>query len=176
MVSGVGNSTVAETLPVCSIVGYYNWVEFLTKWPEHLRGDAFWKSKKIEKNHFFRFFFSKKVEKSRKKFEGRKISKKKQKLKVCKMQFGCPTGSKTERFCDLEFLSWTKDHQKTTFVQIFSSKTRKICNNFTKTTRRKRLSDQIIWITWFSWTLYLSGSSPIFSVRTNLAKFLIHLE
>ncbi len=88
--------------------------------------------------------------------------------KVCKMQFGHPVGPNFNGF-----VIWSFYHgQKTTFM----SKTRKIVKNFTKTTRRKKLSDQIIWITWFSWTLPLSGCSPIFSVRTNLVKFLIHLE
>ena len=43
MASGVEMSAEADTLPVSSIVQYFNWVEFLRKWPEHLRGDAFWK-------------------------------------------------------------------------------------------------------------------------------------
>jgi len=39
--SGVGGSTQAKTPPVCSILEYFNWVKFLRKWLEDLRGDAF---------------------------------------------------------------------------------------------------------------------------------------
>ena len=46
LTSGVEMSTEAETLPVCSIFGLSAWAEFLRKWPQHLRGDAFWKLKK----------------------------------------------------------------------------------------------------------------------------------
>ena len=41
------NGTEAVTLAV-SILQYFKWVEFLGKWPEHFRGDALWKSQKID--------------------------------------------------------------------------------------------------------------------------------
>ena len=40
---GVRVSTEADTLPVCSILELFNWVQFLRKKSEHVRGDAFWK-------------------------------------------------------------------------------------------------------------------------------------
>ena len=46
MTREVEKSTEAETVPVCSIPAYFNWVEFLRKWLEHLRGDAFSKLQK----------------------------------------------------------------------------------------------------------------------------------
>ncbi len=49
--SGVGVSTQADTPPVCSIPKYFNWVKFLRKMPEHLRGDAFWKMQNIDLSH-----------------------------------------------------------------------------------------------------------------------------
>ena len=45
--SSVEKSTWPDTLPVCSMLEYFTWVEFLRKWPQHVRGDAFWKLTKI---------------------------------------------------------------------------------------------------------------------------------
>ena len=45
--SSVGMSTEADTLPVCCILEYSKWVEFLRKWSYHLFRGVRWKSKKI---------------------------------------------------------------------------------------------------------------------------------
>ncbi len=50
MSSGIEMSTEADTPPVCSTREYCKWVKFLRKWPQNLRGDAFWK---LKKNSFF---------------------------------------------------------------------------------------------------------------------------
>ena len=54
MASGVQMSKQADTAPVCSTPEYCNWVEFLWKWTEHLRGDAFWKLQKIDTSHIMK--------------------------------------------------------------------------------------------------------------------------
>ncbi len=62
MASGKGKSTEADTLPVCSVVQYFKGVEFLGKWSEDLRGEAFWKF--LHKNLKLRDFTSNHVHRS----------------------------------------------------------------------------------------------------------------
>ncbi len=61
MASGIEMSTEADTLAGCSTQEYCKWVKFLRKWPQNLRGDAFWKLKKtsIFQKMGISFFFKK---------------------------------------------------------------------------------------------------------------------
>ena len=51
--SGIEMSAEADTVPVCGILEKFHRVEFLTKWPQHLRGGSFWKLQKIDLSHSF---------------------------------------------------------------------------------------------------------------------------